>query len=92
MFPDDMLPAAVVTLTPGSMYHYPLTATHGSPHDHDTHVPLIFYGSAFKAGTYAEFVRTVDIAPTLAVVLGVSPSERLDGHILTQAFRTPTDH
>ncbi len=89
MFPPDMLPAAVITLTPGSMYDYPLTATHGSPYDYDTHVPMIYYGPPFKRGSYPEFVRTVDIAPTLAAVLDVKPTEPLDGHTLTHALKSP---
>jgi arylsulfatase A-like enzyme len=87
MFPDDMLPVAVVTLAPGDIYNYPIAATHGSPHDYDSHVPIVFYGAPFKAGRYGTFVRTVDIAPTLARVLGVAPTEKLDGHVLTEAIR-----
>jgi hypothetical protein len=29
----------------------------------------------------------VDLAPTLARVVGVQPLERLDGHVLTKALR-----
>ena len=87
MFPDDMLPAAVVTLREGDIYNYPIVATHGSPHDYDSHVPLIFYGAPFRPGRYPGFVRTVDIAPTLAAVLHVKPTEPLDGRVLGQAIR-----
>ena len=76
----------MVTLKP---YHYWATsvnATHGSPHDPDTHVPVIFYGAPFRAGRYAGFVRTVDIAPTLAAVLKTPPTEPLDGRVLTRAL------
>jgi predicted AlkP superfamily pyrophosphatase or phosphodiesterase len=75
----------VMTLTPGSTWSTSV-ATHGSPHDQDSHVPIIFYGPWFRAGRYDEFVRTVDIAPTLAAVVGVRPSERLDGVVLRQAL------
>ena len=85
-FPDDQRPMATVTLTPGNIYNYPVTATHGSPHDYDSHVPIVFYGARFKAGRYGSFVRTVDIAPTMARLLGVNPTERLDGRVLTEAL------
>jgi arylsulfatase A-like enzyme len=31
-------------------------------------------------------VRIVDLAPTLAEVIGVKPSERLDGRVLPEAL------
>ena len=77
----------VVTLTPYSIGFPTIVATHGSPYDYDTHVPLIFYGPWFRTGRYEESVRTVDIAPTLATVAGVKPSERLDGVVLTRALK-----
>ena len=76
----------VVTLAPGSVEGTSV-ATHGSPHDYDSHVPLVFYGPAFRPGRYDEFVRTVDLAPTLAAVAGVRPSEALDGVALVRALR-----
>lgn len=76
----------VITLTPYS-YWYPATATHGSPYDLDAHVPIIFYGPGIRPGRYAEFARTVDIAPTLAALLGVRPLERLDGVVLTNSIQ-----
>jgi hypothetical protein len=32
-------------------------------------------------------VRTVDLAPTLAKIIGVAPGEKLDGVVLEQAIR-----
>jgi predicted AlkP superfamily pyrophosphatase or phosphodiesterase len=87
MFPPDVPVEAVVTLTPGSYWaNYPV-AMHGTPHDYDTHVPLLFVGAPFKPGRYPQFVRTVDIAPTLAQVLGVTPTEPLDGKPLGAAIK-----
>ena len=87
MFPPDIPVQAVVTLTRGS-YPDPFPIVlHGTPHDDDAHVPIIFFGAPFKAGRYAQFTRTVDIAPTLAQVLGVTPTEPLDGRVLTAALR-----
>jgi predicted AlkP superfamily pyrophosphatase or phosphodiesterase len=86
-FPDDLKPQAVVTLGPGHMYNYPVIATHGSPHDYDARVPLIFYGPDFKPGRYGQPSRVVDLGPTLAAVLGVQPTEPVDGQVLRAALR-----
>jgi predicted AlkP superfamily pyrophosphatase or phosphodiesterase len=86
MLPPDLPVEVVVTLRP---YNYwgPGSATHGTPHDYDAHVPVLFYGPPFKAGKYDEFARVVDMAPTLAAVLGVMPLERLDGQVLRSSIR-----
>lgn len=65
----------------------PLTASHGAPFDYDSHVPLIFFGTPFRQGRHGEFVRTVDLAPTLAAAFGVTPLERVDGRVLVSALR-----
>ena len=71
----------VVTLTPHSLATQQVD-THGSPHSYDSHVPLVFWGAGIAPGRHGEFVRTVDIAPTLAAMLGIRPTERLDGRAL----------
>ncbi|HJV90515.1 MAG TPA: alkaline phosphatase family protein [Holophagaceae bacterium] len=53
-------------------------ATHGSPHDYDRHVPLIFWGAA-KARNVDRPVSTVDLAPTLAGLLHLKVPEAIDG-------------
>jgi predicted AlkP superfamily pyrophosphatase or phosphodiesterase len=85
-FPPNAAIALVITLTPFSTWGGNV-ASHGSPYDYDTHVPLIFYGAGVHAGRYGEFVRTVDLAPTLAALAGVKPSEALDGVVLGQVIR-----
>jgi hypothetical protein len=86
MFPPDMPIELVVTIDPYSYWGRGI-ATHGTPHDYDAHVPVIFYGPPFKPGKYDEFARVVDMAPTLAEVTGTRPLERLDGHPLRAALR-----
>jgi predicted AlkP superfamily pyrophosphatase or phosphodiesterase len=73
-----------ITLTQYS-YWGNIPATHGSPYDQDAHVPIIFYGPWAKPGRYTEFARTVDIAPTLAAMIGITPTEKLDGVVLMRA-------
>src|SRR4029079_12745919 len=55
----------ILTLTKGSLWQGPLVASHGTPYDYDSNVPIIFYGPEFKSGRFSEFVRTVDIERTL---------------------------
>src|SRR5688572_850267 len=85
-FPANVPIELIVTLTPLSTFGGNV-ASHASGYDYDSHVPLIFYGAGVKPGRATEFVRTVDLAPTLAAIAGVKPSERLDGVVLTKAVR-----
>jgi hypothetical protein len=90
MFNDESTAALVVSLAP---YNYWMTynlAQHGSPNDTDARVPILFYGSAIKAGHYADFATVADMAPTLALIAHVTPLEKLDGHVLQNAIRQST--
>jgi predicted AlkP superfamily pyrophosphatase or phosphodiesterase len=86
-FPADFPIELVTTLTKGSLWQSPLVASHGTPYDYDSNVPIIFFGPGFNAGRYADFVRTVDIAPTLAALVGAPPTEKLDGVPLRRALK-----
>ncbi len=61
-------------------------ATHFSLYSYDRHVPLGFYGSVFTPGTFHGRVEPVDIAATLASLLGVNQPSASIGHILAQAI------
>ncbi len=87
MYPDDLIPDLVVTLTPYSAWGNATYHQHGAPHDPDALVPVIFWGAPFAPGRHERRVRVVDIAPTLAAALGVEPLERLDGVVLREALR-----
>jgi phosphoglycerol transferase MdoB-like AlkP superfamily enzyme len=80
-FPAASNVEAVITLDPLSTWGGNI-ASHGSPYAYDSHVPLIIAGAGVTPGVQRQFVRTVDIAPTLARLLGVTPGERLDGRPL----------
>ncbi|HQR68200.1 MAG TPA: alkaline phosphatase family protein [Thermoanaerobaculia bacterium] len=45
---------------------------HGTHHDTDTHVPLVFWGGPAKAGASAAPVTPYDLAPTVGAWLGVA--------------------
>ncbi len=62
-------------------------AMHGQPSEDDAHVALVLWGARFRPGRYAGKAAVVDIAPTLARVLGIQPAERLDGRVLREALR-----
>jgi predicted AlkP superfamily pyrophosphatase or phosphodiesterase len=87
MFADEDKAALVVTLAPYNYWLDSYQAQHGSPNDSDAHVPIIFWGNRIKPGRYPEFARVVDMAPTLAAIVRVTPQEKLDGHILQNAIR-----
>jgi hypothetical protein len=84
--PADM--DAVLTITMKPFYYTAASrdATHGTPHDLDARIPILFMGPMFKPGRYAMPVRSVDIAPTLGAVTGVKPIEPIDGRALTEAI------
>ena len=89
MLPPDAPVELVFTAVEGSYPADARIAEHGAPYDTDAHVPVIFYGPWFKAGRYAERALVADMAPTLAKVVNVPPTERLDGRVLTSAIATP---
>jgi predicted AlkP superfamily pyrophosphatase or phosphodiesterase len=57
-------------------------ATHGSPWDYDRRVPVLFWRAGYPATTIETPADTVDIMPTLAAMLGVSPGSA-DGTCLS---------
>jgi arylsulfatase A-like enzyme len=81
--PADLSWAAVAVLRDGWLWGgRPTTTDHGTTALANRAVPIIFWGPGVPARRCAETVRTVDIAPTLAALLGVTPTEPLDGHAL----------
>ncbi|MEO1011615.1 MAG: alkaline phosphatase PafA [Bacteroidota bacterium] len=62
----------LVVLKPGYIGTPRKGSTHGSPRNYDTHVPLLFYGKGIQKGSLAGRTEISDIAPTLAVLLGIA--------------------
>jgi predicted AlkP superfamily pyrophosphatase or phosphodiesterase len=65
----------------------PVAAMHGSPWRYDTHVPIIFAGATIKAQTVHRLVHPVDVAPTIAVFLGMTTPSSAQGAPLQEALR-----
>ncbi len=62
--------------------------THFSPWSYDRHVPLGFFGAPFTPGIYHGRVQPVDLAATLASVLGLTQPSASVGKVLTQAIHS----
>ncbi len=62
---------------------------HASPYTYDTHVPLAFYGLPFRQGTYRTHAEPVDLAVTLASLLGINAPTHAMGRVLTEALAPP---
>ncbi|QGN55436.1 alkaline phosphatase family protein [Novosphingobium sp. Gsoil 351] len=59
------------------------TATHGSPWDYDRRVPMLFWRKGMTGFEQPSPVETVDIAPTLAALVGLAvPEAEFDGRCL----------
>ena len=90
--PPDSPVEYVVTPMQGTYAAEAAIAEHGLPYDDDAHVPVIFYGPWFRAARFGERALVADMAPTLASVIGVPPTERVDGHVLSQAIVPRASH
>jgi len=67
----------------------PSGTDHETPFSYDTHVPLAFYGLAFQPGVYRTHAEPVDLAVTLASLLGINAPAQATGRVLTEAIQTP---
>ena len=61
-----------------------LGGAHGGATLDDEWVPIAFVGPGIPRQHVDREVRTVDIAPTLAALLGITPTEPLDGRVLSE--------
>ncbi len=60
---------------------------HGSPWRYDTHVPIIFAGPGIDAQAIHRLVHPVDVAPTIAVFMGMTPPGAAQGMPLKEVLR-----
>jgi hypothetical protein len=59
---------------------------HTMPYSYDAHIPLLFYGFPFQAGTYRTKVEPIDMAVTLSSLLGINKPSHAVGRVLTEAL------
>jgi predicted AlkP superfamily pyrophosphatase or phosphodiesterase len=60
---------------------------HGTPYYYDQRVPILLMGFGVKPGEYFDPVTPADIAPTFAVLTGVTLATH-DGRVLSEALAT----
>jgi predicted AlkP superfamily pyrophosphatase or phosphodiesterase len=65
----------------------PIPSMHGSPWRYDTHVPIIFAGPGIDAQTVHRLVHPVDVAPTIAAFMGMTPPAAAQGVPLKEVLR-----
>jgi len=63
-----------------------VTVVHGSPWPYDTFVPIIFAGYNLKPQTVSRKVHTVDVALTLANIVGAKPPSGASGAVLLEVL------
>jgi len=59
-------------------------ATHGTVHNSDRHVPLLFTGPGINKMTVHRRVAPRDVAPTLSAIMGVAPPSGSVGEVLAE--------
>lgn len=62
----------IFVLDPATIIYPETGSTHGSGFMYDTHAPLLFYGKGIKQGSTTSRSEIIDIAPSIAALLGIS--------------------
>jgi predicted AlkP superfamily pyrophosphatase or phosphodiesterase len=63
-----------------------LVTMHGTPWNHDAHVPLVFWGNGTVPGVLHAASDPRDIAVTLAAVLEIEPPRAASGRVLSEVL------
>jgi type I phosphodiesterase/nucleotide pyrophosphatase len=82
-FSGDVL----VVPMPASVTYHQTGTTHGTGYNYDTHVPLIFYGNGFKTGFSNHYYPIIDIAPTIATLLGIEFPNANTGKVIEEVLK-----
>jgi predicted AlkP superfamily pyrophosphatase or phosphodiesterase len=78
----------MLQLTEGSIAGTSSFATHGSPYEYDTHVPVLLRLPGIGGAHVVDPIRVVDLAPTLASLLGLPTGGGVDGKDLSDLLRS----
>ena len=65
----------------------PVASMHGSPWAYDTHVPIIFSGPGIAAQRSDRPIHPVDVAPTIASILGMTVPASTQGSPLVEVLQ-----
>jgi predicted AlkP superfamily pyrophosphatase or phosphodiesterase len=85
VIPSDMGWLAAASLTENYLWSIGTTSTtHGTTNPPDVIVPIAFMGPGIAASRSARAARTIDIGPTLAALLGITPTEAVEGIVLPE--------
>ena len=63
-----------------------VTSTHGSPWRYDTFVPVVFAGSHLASQHVYRSIETIEVAPTLAAIVGTNPPSGARGGPLQEVL------
>ncbi|MBC2839585.1 alkaline phosphatase family protein [Robiginitalea sp. SC105] len=77
----------LIVYDPGFAQYSPTGSTHGTVHNYDTHVPLIFYGKGIPRGQLYRRTEIPDIAPTLAAMLGIAFPSGTTGEPIAEVLK-----
>ena len=83
MLHPTMSPDLISIPEPNWIYRHPHGTSHGSPYDYDTHVPLLFSQMNNAKKNLDQKVETVDIAPTIAKLMGITIPSDVDGSAIS---------
>jgi arylsulfatase A-like enzyme len=65
----------------------PVKVMHGSPWRYDTQIPIIFMGPNIQPQTVHRRVHPMDVAPTIAALMGMTPPGSAQGSPLEEVFK-----
>ena len=77
----------IFVLEPAVISYHKTGSTHGSGMSYDTHVPLLFYGYGINKGATYMKTEVIDIAPTIAALLGIEFPNGCTGHPLDSVLK-----